>query len=142
LKCLRSWIGRYLYLPRLQTGTVLLNSIRAARALLTWEQDAFAYAESYDESAARYRGLHSGAQVNVIGADTGLLVKPEIAQWQIDQETYRVLSASTWPRNGKSPEFGKNSDIRSVPSYARAALADPECFRRRRSSGDGVSRLS
>src|SRR6202050_1457808 len=79
--------GRYLYLPRLQTGTVLLNSIRAGLALLTWEHDAFAYAESYDESANRYRGLHSGAQVNVIGDDTGLLVKPEIAQRQIDQET-------------------------------------------------------
>jgi predicted AAA+ superfamily ATPase len=79
--------GRYLYLPRLQTGAVLLNSIRAGLALLTWEHDAFAYAESYDESAARYRGLHSGAQVNVIGDDTGLLVKPEIARQQIDQET-------------------------------------------------------
>jgi predicted AAA+ superfamily ATPase len=79
--------GRYLYLPRLQTSTVLLNSIRAGLALLTWEHDAFAYAESYDESAARYRGLHSGAQVHVIGDDTGLLVKPEIARQQIDQET-------------------------------------------------------
>jgi len=79
--------GRYLYLPRLQTGSVLLNSIRAGLALLTWEHDAFAYAESYDEAANRYRGLHSGAQVNVIGDDTGLLVKPEIARLQIDQET-------------------------------------------------------
>ena len=59
--------GRYLYLPRLQTSTVLLNAIRAGLALLTWEHDAFAYAESYDESAARYRGLHSGAQIDVIG---------------------------------------------------------------------------
>jgi hypothetical protein len=31
----------------------LLNAIRAGLALLTWEQDAFAYAESYDEPAAR-----------------------------------------------------------------------------------------
>ena len=42
-----------------------LNAIRAGLALLTWEHDAFAYAESYDESAARYRGLHSGAQISV-----------------------------------------------------------------------------
>jgi hypothetical protein len=79
--------GCYLNLPRLQTSTVLLNSIRAGLALLTWEHDAFAYAESYDESAARYRGLHSGAHVTVIGDETGLLVKPEIARRQIDQET-------------------------------------------------------
>src|ERR1017187_2250624 len=79
--------GRYLYLPRLQSSAVLLNSIRAGLALLTWEQDAFAYAESYDESAARYRGLHSAAQITVTGDDTGLLVRPEIARQQIDQET-------------------------------------------------------
>jgi predicted AAA+ superfamily ATPase len=79
--------GRYLYLPRLQTSTVLLDSIRAGLSLLTWEQDAFAYAESYDETAARYRGLHSGAQINVVGDDTGLLVKSEVARHQIDRET-------------------------------------------------------
>jgi hypothetical protein len=79
--------GRYLYLPRLQTSTVLLNSIRAGLALLTWEQDAFAYAENYDDSASRYRGLHSAAQISVTSDDAGLLVKPEVARRQIDQET-------------------------------------------------------
>ena len=79
--------GRYLYLPRLQTSTVLLNSIRAGLALLTWEQDAFAYAENYDDSASRYRGLHSAAQISVTSDDAGLLVKPEVAGRQIDQET-------------------------------------------------------
>jgi predicted AAA+ superfamily ATPase len=79
--------ARYLYLPRLQTSTVLLNSIRAGLALLTWEQDAFAYAENYDDSASRYRGLHSAAQISVTSDDAGLLVKPEVARRQIDQET-------------------------------------------------------
>ncbi len=79
--------GRYLYLPRLQSSTVLVNAIRAGLALLTWEHDAFAYAENYDESAARYRGLHSGGQVNVTEDDTGILVRPEVARKQIDQET-------------------------------------------------------
>ena len=52
--------GRYLYLPRLQSATVLVDAIRSGLALLTWEKDAFAYAESYDESVPRYRGLRSG----------------------------------------------------------------------------------
>jgi len=85
--------GRYLYLPRLQTSTVLLNSIRAGLALLTWEKDAFAYAESYDESGGRYRGLRPGAQVDV-SVDVGLLVLPEIARRQIDQETAPPAPAS------------------------------------------------
>ena len=41
--------GRYLYLPRLQASRVLLNAIGAGLALLTWQQDTFAYAENYDE---------------------------------------------------------------------------------------------
>jgi predicted AAA+ superfamily ATPase len=79
--------GRYLYLPRLQTSTVLLNSIRAGLALLTREHDAFSYAENYDDSASRYRGLHSAAQISVTSDDAGLLVKSEVARQQIDLET-------------------------------------------------------
>ena len=56
-------------------------------ALLTWQQDAFAYAESYDESAARYRGLRSAQQVTVSADDAGLLVRPDAAKRQIEQET-------------------------------------------------------
>lgn len=95
--------ARYLYLPRLQTTTVLLNTIRAGLALLTWEHDAFSYAENFDESAARYRGLHSGAQVNVTVDDTGLLVKPEIARQQIDQETAPPVRVGTETVNTASP---------------------------------------
>jgi len=66
---------------------VLVNAIRSGLALLTWEQDAFAYAESYDESAARYRGLQSGMQLTLTAEDAGLLVKADIARSQLDQET-------------------------------------------------------
>ena len=79
--------GRYLYLPRLQTPDVLVDAIRSGLALLTWEQDAFAYAESYDESAARYRGLRHSTHVSLTRDDASLLVKPEAARKQIEQET-------------------------------------------------------
>jgi hypothetical protein len=65
----------------------LLNAIRAGLALLTWEQDGFAYAENYDESGARYRGLRFSEQIAVSGDDSGMLVRPEVARRQIDQET-------------------------------------------------------
>jgi hypothetical protein len=55
-------------------------------ALLTWEKDAFAYAESFDESVPRYRGLRYGAQLTVADDDDGLLVRPEVARKQIDDE--------------------------------------------------------
>jgi predicted AAA+ superfamily ATPase len=98
--------GRYLYLPRLQTSTVLLNSIRAGLALLTWEQDAFAYAENYDDSASRYRGLHSAAQISVTSDDAGLLVKPEVAGRQIDQETAPSAPVGADSGSAISPTHG------------------------------------
>lgn len=103
--------GRYLYLPRLKNTPVLLNAIRAGLALLTWEQDAFAYAETYDESAARYRGLRSGVQMTITEDDTGLLVRPEIARRQIDQETAPPVPAGAAIENAPSPGLGPTPPI-------------------------------
>jgi len=94
--------GRYLYLPRLQTSAVLLDAIRAGLALLTWQQDAFAYAESYDETADRYRGLRSAAQITVAADDAGLLVQPEAAKRQIEQETAPRAPVDVDAVDGKS----------------------------------------
>ena len=81
--------ARYLYLPRL-AGPDGAGRRRSATglALLTWEQDTFAYAESYDEAAGRYRGLRGGQQVSIADSDApGLLVKPEVARRQMDAES-------------------------------------------------------
>jgi len=99
--------GRYLYLPRLQITNVLLNAIRAGLALLTWEQDAFAYAENFDESASRYRGLRAGAQIPLTGDDPGLLVRPEVARRQIDQELIPPPPIVPGPGPVKPPEGTK-----------------------------------
>ena len=96
--------GRYLYLPRLQTGAVLLKAINAGLALLTWAHDAFAYAESFDESAGRYRGLRGGENVQVSDDDTGLLVRPEVARRQIDKETAPPTPAGVGTGTGTRPE--------------------------------------
>ena len=79
--------GRYLYLPRLKDAAVLLGAVRDGFALLTWQQDAFAYAESYDETAQRYRGLRSGQNIVVTDTDAALVVRPEVARRQMDAET-------------------------------------------------------
>src|SRR5262249_54518081 len=39
--------ARYLYLPRLRDPAVLLGAIRDGISLLTWEADAFAFADSF-----------------------------------------------------------------------------------------------
>ena len=79
--------ARYLYLPRVKEPEVLLQSIRDGLGLLTWSKDSFAFAESYDEAAGRYRGLRCGQMVAISANNfAGLLVKPEIAQKQADTE--------------------------------------------------------
>ena len=78
--------ARYLYLPRLAGPEVLVQAIRDGVAMLTWESDTFAYVESHDEAAGRYRGLRGGQMVNVAPESAALLVKPDVARRQIDTE--------------------------------------------------------
>jgi predicted AAA+ superfamily ATPase len=86
--------ARYPYLPRLAGPEVLVHAIRDGVALLTWQTDTFALAESFDEGAGRYRGLRGG-QVASLSADSAtLLVKPPLARAQLDAETAAVASAS------------------------------------------------
>ena len=95
--------ARYLYLPRLITSDVLAQSIGEGLALLTWQADTFAYAESYDEGAGRYRGLRCGQSINVAADSSALLVKPNIAQRQLEAEIPATPSVPNEPGNGDQP---------------------------------------
>jgi hypothetical protein len=65
----------------------LAKSIRDGLALLTWRNDTFGYAESYDETASRYCGLRCGqGGVDISPESTGLLVKTAVAIRQLDEE--------------------------------------------------------
>jgi hypothetical protein len=93
--------ARYLYLPRLRDTGVLVEAIRGGLSLLTWAQDSFAYAESFDETAGRYRGLQAGRQVWVNEDNPlGLLVKPEPAQRQLAAEAPPSGGGATPPPTG------------------------------------------
>ncbi len=101
--------ARYLYLPRLKDTGVLTEAVRGGLALLTWAQDSFAYAESFDETAGRYRGLQACRQVWISDdSPIGLLVKPEAAQ--------RQLAAETMPGGGTPPPAGGTGDTTLPPT--------------------------
>jgi predicted AAA+ superfamily ATPase len=91
---LLSDFAQYVYLPRLKEPRVLLEAIEGGVGLLTWMQDSFAYAESYDEPAARYRGLRGGQHIVVREDDKGLLVKPGVAKRQMDDEAAASAAAA------------------------------------------------
>ena len=115
--------ARYLYLPRLAGAEVLVQAIRDGVALLTWQSDTFAYAESHDEVAARYRGLRGGQMVSVAAESAGLLVKPDAARRQMDAET-PVLS----PSPGPDPGSGSGPGPGPTPSPPTPPEPKPKRF--------------
>ena len=86
-------------------STVLLNAISEGIALLTWEQDAYAFADSFDDEAKRYRGLRGGQVISLPDADApGLLVKSDIARRQLEAERRQP------PGNGKDAGGGTSGE--------------------------------
>ena len=124
LKQLVEDFARYLYLPRLAGPEVLVHAIRDGVALLTWQSDTFAYAESYDEGAARYRGVRGGQMVSLSADSTGMLVKPSVARAQIEAET-----AAAAPGHAGSAQSGGNTPAPSSgatpPGATPASTSSP-----------------
>ena len=90
--------ARYPYLPRLKEPAVLLAAIRDGLGLLLWPQESFAYADSFDEEAGRYRGLRCGQLVTVSMDNlTGLLVRPAVALRQQEAEALQAAASRPAP---------------------------------------------
>lgn len=125
IKQLAEDFAKYLYLPRLKDSSVLVGAIRDGFALLTWARESFAFADSYDDSDGRYRGLRDGQQVPHLDSDSpGLLVKPDIARVQLDAEivTPTVGGSHAAPivgREGSAPAGQVDSSTR-MPNPAVA----------------------
>jgi hypothetical protein len=97
----------YPYLPRLKNSSVLLGAIREGVGLLTWDRESFAYADSYDEAAGRYRGLRGRHNISFVdSASSGLLVRPDVARKQMDTEISVDPDREPppeWPGGGEGP---------------------------------------
>jgi len=94
----------YLYLPRLKEPSVLVGAIRDGVNLLTWEQDGFAFADSFDEAAGRYRGLRAGQAVSLADMNSSsLLVKGSIARAQMEMDAKSAKSLVDEDDKGITP---------------------------------------
>ena len=103
--------ARYLYLPRLKGPEVLRCTIVDGVSLITWEQETFAFAESFDEDAERYRALRVQDRINLPDTSApGLLVKPARARRQLDVEV------SPPPKNGGNGNGGNGPVSPDPPS--------------------------
>ena len=81
-------MAQYLYLSRLQDEEVLVSAIRNGVSMLTWT-DYFAYASAIGEDG-KYIGLVTGSIPAVALDGRSVLVKPEAAQKQREEETTTI----------------------------------------------------
>jgi hypothetical protein len=116
IRLLAEDFAKYLYLPRLKNTQLLMNAIQDGLKLLTWSQDSFAFADLYDVDAGRYRGLVCGQMV-VVQADvsSGLVVKPEVAMAQLQEEAPGPGPAPGVP----TPGGGTGGDQEPEPELPR-----------------------
>ncbi|MBI1792208.1 MAG: ATP-binding protein [Acidobacteria bacterium] len=76
--------AKYLYLPRVKNAQVILDAIQDGISRITWRQDTFAYADSYDATSDRYRGLQAERRAVIELNPHSVVVRPEVAARQMD----------------------------------------------------------
>jgi len=93
--------ARYLYLPRLRNLDVLLATVEAGPASLSWQQDGFAAADGFDGD--RFLGLTVGSHT-LVTAGT-LLVRPDVADTQLEQQrrAHEEVATADETRAGQQP---------------------------------------
>jgi hypothetical protein len=124
--------ARYPYLPRFRGPAVLLAAIREGLRLLSWSQDSFACADSFDDDAGRYRGLRCGQMVNISEDNlSGMLVRPDVALTQHQVEIAPAPSGFAEPAGGVV-----GGTVESVPAgEASGAPSENRARRPRRFHG-------
>lgn len=124
--------ARYSYLPMLREPSVLLGAVRKGLSIMMWEVDSFAYAESYDADARRYRGLQAGQSITLADADTGFLVRSKVAQKQMDSE--KTVEVKVIPPEGPGVSTiegpgGKNGESGTEPNGKKPGSATKKLVR-------------
>ena len=119
--------ARYLYLPRLQAPSVVLGAIRDGLGLLLWPQDSFAYADSFDETAGRYRGLRCGQHLPISEANlSGLIVRANIARTQQEADTALAARGTAATDAGTTAPDERGETASGQPSSIDTSTTVPQ----------------
>jgi uncharacterized protein len=115
LKKLWEYFATYLYLPRLKDSDVLIQAIQEGVQQATWAEH-FGYAEGFDEDKKRYMGLRAGQLTSVLLDAHSLVVKPEAAKRQLDEERGKTIT-----EEGKGGEPGEKKPGKEAPTVKKPA---------------------
>lgn len=97
-----SYYCRYPYLPRLASREVLNAAVSDGVARTDWSE-TFAYAEAWIEEDGRYRGLRTGEHVHPGHSTTAVIIKPERAAEQVEDDPAPPVHPPGGP-GGEPPE--------------------------------------
>ncbi len=126
--------AKYLYLPRVKNADVILDAIQDGASRITWEHDAFQYADYYDAASDRYRGIEPGRRPNVQLNATSVVVKPSVAAEQIKKDSAPPPAVTTTTSGVDSTGDGTDSPDRAeaggISTTAQTALRRPPVLRR------------
>jgi predicted AAA+ superfamily ATPase len=114
-----NWFVSYVYLPKLRDGVVLQTAIRDSVAKL---DPTFGYADSFDESAGRYRNLIWAKNPPDIMPPTAVLVRAAEALDQLKRDTTGVEAPMS--SGGATPPAGE--PVAPTGSGVGSAAAKPE----------------
>jgi len=118
LKRLWECLTQYPYLPRLKNQNVLLKAISDGVASSAWANN-FAYAEGFDRAKDRYIGLKAGTEIDPTISNESLLVKPAIAQKQLDAEVVpqeKAIASRFFRNGGKTTGTVREAKAKIYPS--------------------------
>ena len=110
------YLAQYLYLPRLRDEQTLISTIQNGVGSLTWG-DYFAYASAVRDDGT-YAGLTAGSVPAVTLDQASVLVKPEIARKQREEEAQKYETIAPYPPGGQPPTNGV-----SEPAAAAGSLS-------------------
>jgi len=126
LQKLWEYLTQYLYLPRLRDSGVLREAVQDGASQLTLE-DTFAYADAWDEERGRYLGLKTGEVTSVVIDSCSVVVKPEVAQRQLEEDRRR--RERVVPEPGVRPQPGPEPG--QMPGQGEGGTVEPEIKKRR-----------
>jgi predicted AAA+ superfamily ATPase len=131
LKQLAEDFPRYLYLPRLRNEEVLLEAVEDGVRSLSWRDDTFAYAEGWDPQRNRYKGLRGGETVRPSLDGENMLVKPAVADQQLEAARREAEQREAEQRGGKNADTptGGGSGGKTEGSKEKQETAPPRLGR-------------
>jgi len=141
LRQLSEYMARYLYLPRLRDEQVLIAAVRDGVNSLTWRDDGFAYAESWDETRNRYLGLKCGTVARVIIDDRAVLVKAEVAIAQLTSDS-EAAPAVTASRGSDETDNARLATELLAETHTAASYHQPSAARRTPPATPAAPKLS